>query len=154
MRNSVAWIAATAMLLPTTAVYAEPASNPWNGVWTLDAARSSPEAAGGAADAYRFTLRGGSIVWEIPSLGEVVTGRTDGRPMVIRRHGASDGITLSITAEGPATLRYRVSRRGKDFGGGLMILVDDGKAWIDVTWGPPGPPHAAQLVYVRQTPRR
>lgn len=132
------------------AAAAAPSPNPWNGTWRLDATRSSPGSAG-AADAYRFTLDGNAIKWEIPSMGEVVIGRTDGRPMVIRKHGVSDGITLSVTADGPATLRYRLVKDGKYFGGGLMMLVDDGKAWVDVTWGPPGLPHATQLVYVRQS---
>ena len=56
---------------------------------------------------------------------------------------------LSVSAEGAATLRYRLTKNGRNFGGGLMILVDDGSAWVDVTWGPNGPPAAAQLVYVR-----
>ena len=150
MKTRIIRIAATVTLLATSTAHAKPAASPWNGTWTLDAARSSPGAAEGAARAYRFTLRDGSITWEIPSLGEVVTGRTDGRPMFIRRHGKSDGMTLGVTAEGPATLRYRVMKRGAYFGGGLMMLVDDGKAWIDVTWGSPGPPQAAQLIYVRQ----
>ena len=123
--------------------------SPWNGTWRLDVARSSPGAKGGAADAYRFTLDRARIVWEIPSMAEVVTGRTDGQPMVIRKHGRSDGMTLRVSAEGAATLRYRLTKDGRNFGGGLMILVDDGAAWVDVTWGPNGPPAAAQLVYVR-----
>lgn len=150
MKTHLTRFAAIAALLAAPTAQARPAASPWNGTWTLDAARSSPGAAESAAGAYRFTLRSGSITWEIPSLGEVVTGRTDGRPMVIRRHGKSDGMTLGVTAEGPATLRYRLMKRGAYFGGGLMVLVDDGKAWVDVTWGPPGPPHAAQLIYVRQ----
>ena len=150
MKTRIIHVAALAALLAPPSAHARPASSPWNGTWTLDAARSSPGAAEGAAGAYRFTLRDRSITWEIPSLGEVVTGRTDGRPMVIRRHGKSDGMTLGVTADGSATLRYRVRKRGAYLGGGLMMLVDDGKAWVDVTWGPPGPPNAAQLVYVRK----
>lgn len=149
MQTDFSRLATIAAMLTAASAGAAPAVNPWNGTWKLDLARSSEEAAG-APPAYRFTLNGSSIKWEIPSMAEVVVGRTDGRPMVIRRHGASNGMTLSVKAEGPATLRYRVYRRGEYFGGGLMILVDNGKAWVDVTWGPPGPPHAAQLVYVRQ----
>ena len=70
--------------------------------------------------------------------------------MIIRRHGAANGMTLSVNAEGTATLRYRLRQNGRYLGGGLMMLVDDGRAWIDVTWGISGPPRAAQLFYVRQ----
>lgn len=80
-----------------------------------------------AAD-YRFTL--GShheIRWEIPSLGEVVTGHTDGQPMPIHRSEPTPSLTLAITAVGPLTLLYKVAKDGKPVGQGRMTLVEDGK---------------------------
>jgi hypothetical protein len=129
---------------------ASPPASPWNGSWTLDATRSSPSAADEAADGYRFRIgTNHHISWEIPSLHEIVLGRTDGTPMIVRRDGKDSGTRLSVAAIGPATLRYRVSHAGHVVGGGVMTLVDAGNAWVDVTWGPKGPPFAAELIYVR-----
>ena len=128
-----------------------PNDSPWNGTWVLDAARSTPGAKDQAADAYRFTLRsGGEIKWEIPSLGEVVTGKTDGKPMPIRRPKPTSGMTLSVKAEGPAVLLYRVSRNGRTEGEGRMTLVENGKAWVDLSWPAGKPEYAGELVYVKQ----
>jgi hypothetical protein len=127
------------------------AASPWDGTWTLDAARSSPGVAGQAAEGYRFRIGADqSISWEIQSLGEVVLGKTDDAPMVVRRAGKDSGTRLSVVADGPAILRYRVSKAGHVIGGGRMTLVDGGKAWVDVTWAPQGPPYAAELIYVRK----
>ena len=76
---------ATMLLLASLAPAPTTAENPWNGTWVLDASRSTPGIKDQAADAYRFTLQpDGQIKWEIPSLGEVVTGndrwRADGDP--------------------------------------------------------------------------
>lgn len=69
---------ATTLLLASLTPVTTSAENPWNGTWVLDASRSTPGAKDQAADAYRFTLQpDGQIKWEIPSLGEVVTGKTD-----------------------------------------------------------------------------
>ena len=77
---------ATTLLLTFLAPKPLAAESPWNGTWILDAARSTPGAKDQAADGYRFTLQSdGHIKWEIPSLGEVVVGRTDGVPMEINR---------------------------------------------------------------------
>lgn len=83
----------------------------------LDASRSTPGIKDQAAEAYRFTLQSdGRIKWEIPSLGEVVTGKTDGMPMEVHRTKPSPGLTLSVTAEGPEVLIYKVARNGKPEG--------------------------------------
>ena len=143
-------LSAGAAALSITAPLAA-AGNPWNGTWVLDAARSSAEAKDGAAEAYRFTIDPrGHIRWEIPSLGEVANGRTDGTPMAIHRPHATANMTLSVVADGKWTLRYRVFRDAKLIGGGQMTLVDDGKAWVDLTW--PGNHEApgAFVTYVRR----
>jgi len=127
------------------------AVSPWDGSWKLDPARSSPVAKEGAAEGYRFSLRGdGRIRWEIPSLDEVVEGRTDGRPMRIRRPNGPAGMTLSVTREGSRVLLYRVARNGRPLGQGRMTLVDDGTAWVDIVWGAGHPETAHSIVYVRQ----
>ena len=73
---------ATTLLLASLTPAATSAESSWNGTWILDAGRSTPGAKDKAADGYRFTLQpDGQIKWEIPSLGEVVTGKTDGVPM-------------------------------------------------------------------------
>ena len=80
-------------------------TSPWNGTWVLDAAPSTHGAKAQAADAYRFTLQpDGGIKWQIPSLGEVVTGKTDGQSMTIHRSRPTPGLTLSVKAEGPTVL--------------------------------------------------
>jgi hypothetical protein len=141
-------LAALMMIAAPTASPAD--ASPWDGSWTLDASRSSPGAGEQAAAGYRFGVsKRGAISWEIPSLKEVVLGKTDGTPMVIRRAGKDSGTRLSVRAEGAATLSYRVSQGGRVVGGGRMTLVDAGKAWVDITWGPKGPPYAAELIYVR-----
>jgi hypothetical protein len=125
--------------------------NTWNGTWRLDAGRSTPGAKDQAADGYRFTLQpDGQIKWEIPSLGEVVTGKTDGVPMAIHRTKPSPGLTLSVTAEGPEVLLYKVARNGKPEGEGRMTLVENGKAWVDISWPAGQPQYAGELVYVKQ----
>ncbi len=129
--------------------------NPWNGTWRLDPNRSSPGTADQAADAYRFTLGPSgpasvTIKWEIPSLGEIVIGRTDGRPMTIHRSKPTPGLTLSVRTEGTSVLRYQVFKDSKLTGGGRMMLVDQGKSWVDLTWPLDRQDLASELVYVKQ----
>ena len=87
---------------------------------------------------------------EIPELGEVVSGRTDGQPMPIRRTVPAPGLSLGVLCSGTSSLRYRVYKSGKLVGGGLMFLVDDGKAWVDLTWPDDRQDLASELVYVKQ----
>jgi hypothetical protein len=130
---------------------APPIQSPWNGSWVLDAGRSTPGIKDQAADGYRFTLEpDGQIKWEIPTLGEVVTGHTDGQPMEIHRNKPTPGLTLAVRAEGPRVLTYKVARNGKPEGEGRMTLVENGKAWVDISWPDGHPEYAAALVYVRQ----
>jgi hypothetical protein len=125
--------------------------SPWNGTWVLDESRSTPGAKDQAADAYRFTLQpDGGIKWEIPSLGEVVTGKTDGQRMPIHRLKVEPGLTLSVKTEGSTVLIYEVSRNGKPEGEGRMTLVENGKAWVDLSWPAGQPQYAGELVYVKQ----
>lgn len=141
---------ATALLLASLAP-AMSAENPWNGSWVLDASRSTPGVKDQAADGYRFTLQpDGQIKWEIPSLGEVVTGKTDGMPMEIHRTTPSPGLTLSVIAEGLEVLIYKVARNGKPEGEGRMTLVENGKAWVDISWPAGKPQYAGEVVYVKQ----
>ena len=127
------------------------AESPWNGTWVLDASRSTPGIKDQAADGYRFTIQpDGAIKWEIPSLGEVVTGRTDGQPMEIHRTKPTPGLTLSVTAEGERVLRYKVARDGKPEGEGRMTLVENGKAWVDISWPAGQPQYAGEVVYVKR----
>jgi len=142
---------ASILFLAYLAPAATSADNPWNGTWLLDIGRSSPEAKDQAAEGYRFTLQpDGQIKWEIPSLGEVVTGKTDGVPMEIHRTKPSPGLTLSVVAEGPEVLLYKVARNGKPEGEGRMTLVENGKAWVDISWPAGQPQYAGELVYVKQ----
>ncbi|WP_353070496.1 hypothetical protein RBB75_20610 (plasmid) [Tunturibacter empetritectus] len=142
---------ATMLLLASLVPATTPAENPWNGAWVLDASRSTPGITDQAAEGYRFTLQpDGQIKWEIPSLGEVVTGKTDGVPMEIHRTKPSPGLTLSVTAEGPEVLIYRVARSGKPVGEGRMTLVENGKAWVDISWPAGQPQYAGEVVYVKQ----
>ena len=136
------------------AAYSSPtlgAENPWNGTWLLDANRSTPGIKDQAAEGYRFFLQpDGQIRWEIPSLGEVVTGKTDGQPMAIHRSKSTPGLTLSIVADGPRVLCYKVARNGKPQGEGRMTLVENGKAWVDISWAAGKPEYAGEVVYVKQ----
>jgi hypothetical protein len=142
---------ATALFLACLTPATTPPENPWNGIWVLDAGRSTPGIKDEAAEAYRFTLQAdGQIKWEIPSLGEVVTGKTDGVPMEVHRTKPTPGLTLSVTAEGPQVLVYKVARNGKLTGEGRMTLVDNGKAWVDISWPAGQPQYAGELVYVKQ----
>jgi hypothetical protein len=130
--------------------------NPWNGTWKLDASRSSPGAVkAGAPQAYRLTLGPSStdtvsLKWEIPELGEVVIGATDGKPMPVHRNTPTDGLTLGVKSEGKAQLVYSVYKNGKLIGGGRMMLVDNGAAWVDLTWPLDRQDLASELVYVKQ----
>ena len=141
---------ASILFLASLASATTPAENPWNGTWLLDVGRSSPGAKDQAAEGYRFTLQPeGQIKWEIPSLGEVVMGKTDGVPMEIHRTKPSPGLTLSVTAEGSEVLLYKVARNGKPEGEGRMTLVENGKAWVDLSWPAGQPQYAGELVYVK-----
>jgi hypothetical protein len=137
-----------------TLLAAAPADTPaslWNGEWVLDPARSSPGAPGNAAPGYAFTITpDGGIVWRIPALGEVVTGKVDGAPMPIHRPGVAPGLTLSVRPDGPLVLLYKVARDGKPSGEGRMTLVEGGKAWVDLSWGAGMQQFAGELVYVRK----
>ena len=144
-------VLATTLFLAFLAPATTPAENPWNGTWLLDAGRSTPGIKDQAAEGYRFTLQSdGQIKWEIPSLGEVVTGKTDGVPMEVHRTKPSPGLTLSVTAEGPEVLIYKVARNGKPVGEGRMTLVENGKAWVDISWPAGQPQYAGEVVYVKQ----
>lgn len=144
-------LAAAALLALGVSLAAEAAtfsSSPWNGSWQLSLPRSSAAAKEGAPGVYRFQLgNNGEIVWEIPELGEVVTGHTDGTPMLIRRAEPAPGLTLAVKAVGPRELTYEVAKGGRVMGGGRMMLVDDASAWVDLTWGEEGPGYGAELVY-------
>jgi hypothetical protein len=145
------FILAAALLLASLAPVTTQAENPWNGTWILDASRSSPGVKDQAADGYRFTLQpDGQIKWEIPSLGEVVTGKTDGVPMEIHRTKPSPGLTLSVIAEGPEVLIYKVARNGKPEGEGRMTLVENGRAWVDISWPAGQPQYAGEVVYLKR----
>ena len=130
--------------------------NPWNGSWKLDVHRSSAVAAQqGVPQVYRFTLGPGPstdipIKWEIPELGEVVTGKTNGTPMPVVRAKPSPGLTLAVRTDGVASLLYSVFRDGKLVGGGRMMLVDNGSAWVDLTWPEDRQDLASTLVYVKE----
>ena len=109
----------------------------------------------GVPQVYRLTLGAATsadvpITWEIPELGEVVIGTTNGAPMSIRRTEPTAGLTLAVRTEGPAALLYTVSRNGKLVGGGRMMLVDNGAAWVDLTWPLDRQDLASALVYVKQ----
>jgi hypothetical protein len=128
--------------------------SPWNGTWHLDTARSSGVAKEGAPEAYRFTIGShDQIVWEIPSLGEVVRGRVGMGPMIIHRREPVKGLKLSVKRDGEWGLCYTVYKDGRIDGGGRMMLVEDGTAWVDLTWSgdhrQPGP----YLVYVKYASR-
>ena len=128
--------------------------NPWNGTWKLSPSRSSSVAAEeGVPQAYRFTMGTGtttSIRWEIPELGEIAEGRTDGKPMNVTRNLPEPGLKLGVVAEGSSVLLYKVYKDGKVVGGGRMMLVDNGAAWVDLTWPDTRQDLASVLVYVRQ----
>ena len=123
--------------------------SPWNGDWVLSQTRNTADIKDAAAPGYRFHLApDGFIRWEIPTLHEIVEGHTDGTPIVIRRPQPT-GLTLAITAEGSYALRYVLRRGGRVEADGRMTLVDQGKAWIDVTEPAGRPDLASAVVYVR-----
>ena len=121
----------------------------------LDIKRSSPVAAEeGVPQVYRFALgnSGPAVVpiqWEIPELGEIVKGYTDGKPMTIHRTDPTPGLTLAVRTDGRRVLLYEVLKDGKLFGAGRMMLVDDGRAWIDLTWPQDRQDMAVVLTYVK-----
>lgn len=129
--------------------------NQWNGTWELDAARSSPAVVqAGAPHAYRLTLGPATdnvvaLKWEIPELGEIAVGRTDGKPMSVHRSTPANGLMLSVRSEGKSQLLYSVFRNGNLEGGGRMMLVDNGAAWVDLTWPLNREDLASELVYTR-----
>lgn len=130
--------------------------NPWNGSWKLNVQRSSPVAAElGVPQMYRFTLGPASspnvtIKWEIPELGEIVTGKTDGTPMQVVRSKPTAGLSLAVHTDGTASLVYSVFRNGSLIGGGRMVLVDNGHAWVDLTWPDDRRDLASVLTYVKE----
>lgn len=70
--------------------------------------------------------------------------------MPIRRSVPTPGLTLAVTAEGPLTLLYKVTKDGRPVGEGRMTLVEDGRAWLDLSWPAGHPEQAGALVYVRK----
>lgn len=137
---------ATAQPLPPVPVLTE---SPWNGDWVLSQTRNTAEIKAAAAEGYRFHLQpDGRIRWEIPSLHEVVEGRVDGQPMPIRRLKPT-ALTLAVSAEGARVLVYHVARNGKPEGEGRMTLVDQGRAWVDISEPVGRPDLAGAVIYVR-----
>jgi hypothetical protein len=152
--RSVAFLL-TAALLAVTQTYLEAASgqekSPWNGDWVLSPTRNTNSARESAAEGYRFHISAdGSIRWEIPTLHEVVEGRTNGQPMEIHRRGAN-GMTLAVTTEGAWILHYVVAKDGKPVGEGRMTIVEEGRAWVDITQ-PFGRPDLAHVVIYERAP--
>lgn len=146
--TAIAAAASVAMAqgLPPLPVLTE---SPWNGDWVLSQTRNTAEIKAAAAQGYRFLLQpDGRIRWEIPTLHEVVEGRVDGQPMAIRRLQPT-ALTLAVTAEGPRVLLYHVTRNGKPEGEGRMTLVDQGKAWVDISQPVGRPDLAGVVIYVR-----
>jgi len=138
------------LLFASTTLPAFAGENLWNGHWVLSPSRNTQEIKDQAAEDYTFTIgEDGQIKWEIPSLGEVVAGRTDGQPMEIHRRGTPPGLTLSVEAEGPRVLLYKVSKDGVPKGQGRMTLIEDGKAWVDISWPYGQPQYAGVVIYVR-----
>ena len=137
---------ANAQSLPPVPVLTE---SPWNGDWVLSQTRNTAEIKEAAAEGYRFHLQpDGRIRWEIPSLHEVVEGRVNGQPMPIRRLKPT-ALTLAVSADGPRVLVYHVARNGKPEGEGRMTLVDQGRAWVDISQPAGRPDLAAAVIYVR-----
>ena len=137
---------AKAQALPSRPVLSE---SPWNGEWVLSQTRNTAEIKAAAADGYRFHLEpDGHIRWEIPSLHEVVTGRLNGQPMAIRRLKPT-ALTLAVSAQGERVLVYHVAKDGKPQGEGRMTLVDQGRAWVDISEPAGRPDLAGAVVYVR-----
>lgn len=126
--------------------------SPWTGTWKLAPARSSP-GADGAPPVYVLAITADRrIRWEISSIGEVVTGHIDGQPMVVHRTKPTPGLTLSVSSSDPALpheLAYKVEKNGTQLGGGRMILIEGGKAWVDISWAAGKEEYGAELVYVR-----
>ncbi len=58
-------------------------------------------------------------------------------------------LTLAVYAEGPRVLIYHVARNGKPEGEGRMTLVDQGKAWVDISQPAGRPDLAGVVIYVR-----
>jgi hypothetical protein len=141
-----AFVAEAAPGLPPVPVLSH---SPWDGDWVVSRTRNPKDIIDEAADGYRFQLtKDGHIRWEIPSLREVVEGHTDGRPMPIHRPGSA-GQSLSVVASGKYVLTYRVYRNGKPDGEGRMTLIDQGRAWVDITQPFGRPDLAAAVIYVR-----
>lgn len=137
---------APAQSLPPLPILRE---SPWNGDWVLSQTHNTAQIKEAAAEGYRFHLEpDGRIRWEIPSLHEVVEGRVDGQPMPIRRLKPTT-LTLAVSAEGPRVLLYQVTRNGKPEGEGRMTLVDQGKAWVDISQPVGRPDLAGAVIYVR-----
>ena len=138
--------ASTAQTLPPKPVLTE---SPWNGDWVLSQTRNTAEIKAQAADGYRFHLEpDGRTRWEIPSLHEVVEGRVNGQPMPIRRLQPTK-LTLAVSADGSRVLVYHVAKSGEAQGEGRMTLVDQGKAWVDISQPAGRPDLAGAVVYVR-----
>ncbi|MGI4757905.1 MAG: hypothetical protein ACRYGF_13775 [Janthinobacterium lividum] len=154
--SSAAFVIASCSVLAQLPPIQVTSPNPWNGSWKLDTKRSSPAASeAGVPQIYRLTLgpavsREVTITWEIPELGEIVSGRTDGKPMPIHRTVPAPGLSLGVLCEGTSSLQYSVYRDRKLVGGGRMFLVDNGKAWVDLTWPEDRQDLASELVYVKQ----
>ncbi len=124
------------------------ADTAWTGTWALDQTRPEPD---GAADAYRFTVSpDGTLIWEIPSLGEVVRGRLDGQPMPIHRSKPTPGLTIAVTEENPRVWTYEVSKNGTPAGAGRMALAADGKSWTDVPLDHGTQVDRLLMIYVRK----
>ncbi len=128
--------------------------SPWNGSWTLDAARSTAGASEFAAPGYAFSVSStGDITWRIPAIGEIAVGKTDGTAMMVRRRVPTPGLALSVRAEGPLLLHYQVLKNGVAQGEGLMRIVEGGKAWVDISWRVDKPEQAGELIYTRDAAR-
>jgi hypothetical protein len=68
--------------------------------------------------------------------------------MPIRRLNPT-ALTLAVSAEGPRILVYHVARNGKPEGEGRMTLVDQGRAWVDISQPVGRPDLAGVVIYVR-----
>jgi hypothetical protein len=68
--------------------------------------------------------------------------------MRIASSGAK-GMTLAVTAEGQWTLSYVVAKDGKPVGQGRLTVVEQGRAWVDITQPFERPDLAHVVIYER-----
>ena len=90
----------------------------------------------------------GQIVFEDPSFKVVVSGPTDGSPLIVKGPTVPEGMVAMYTPEGPNKMDYTIKYKDKPINKGVMSV--SGNTLTDTSWVPGKENEKTVAVYDKQ----